>query len=179
MRSEPTVKRSRRIGDQPFRITQVRSARTISPEQLTHETLKELFERWCEAKGGSSWPRREDLQPETLRSALGRLMILQVEPGDPRLFRYRLVGTAIVESHLEEMTGQTTDDFSSQSLRRMLRAQHEAVLDTGQPLCARVAAEGDGQEITYEKVVLPVSSDGRAIDQLVACSFPIDPASVG
>ena len=33
---------------------------------------------------------------------------------------------------------------------------------------------GEGQVLSYERIVLPVSSDGATIDQLVVCSFPLE-----
>ena len=56
-------------------------------------------------KRGGKLPRRGDIAPDQIRDLLPNIMIVDVER-DPMRFRYRLVGTRVVEYNGVEFTGR-------------------------------------------------------------------------
>lgn len=63
--------------------------------QAIPPNLNEIVYRYWDAqRGGRRMPARRDIDPSAIKIALPYLLILAVE-GD--LFRYRLVGTQVVE----------------------------------------------------------------------------------
>ncbi len=152
-------------------ISDVREACRIGVEEVSHPALKALLARWLEV-GRGGMPSRRAMSPEVVRGAVGRIMILQVEPGPSPTFRYRLVGTGIVDDFGLDMTGLNVGEFSSESVHAMLREHCETVCRERRPSAYRVHADRDYRSYGYVKIVLPLSEDGETVNQIVICSFP-------
>ena len=54
-------------------------------------------------------PRRADIDPLELKTHLGSLVLVEVIEG-PGRFRYRLVGTRVVEAYGRDSTGKTIEE---------------------------------------------------------------------
>jgi hypothetical protein len=69
---------------------------------------RQLLEYWRARKGGAAMPRRADLD---LISDLPRLAayVLLIEVGEGPRFRYRIVGSALVERAHRDVTGRELD----------------------------------------------------------------------
>jgi hypothetical protein len=72
--------------------------------------VQRLYEYW-RAKAGAEGavPRRGDIDPTELPDLLPNLMLLDVER-DPLRFRYRLVGTRVVDFSYRDFTGTYLDE---------------------------------------------------------------------
>lgn len=98
-------------------------------ESIKSARVRRLGAYWrarCEAVGGV--PARAQIDPADLRPLLPNLFIVDVE-ADPRRFRYRLVGTAVVEYNQLEFTGRYLGSIGWEE-EQALFAQYARVLDS-------------------------------------------------
>lgn len=89
------------------------------------ERIRKLNDYW-QAKAGGKVPSRSDVDPVDVRELLPNLMMVDIV-GDPARFRYRLVGTRVVQYTGFDFTGRCLDemvfqgrDFMEQCYRLML-----------------------------------------------------------
>jgi hypothetical protein len=90
------------------------------------------------------------------------------------VFLLDVVGPEIVGRYGEELTGRyldeiDLDDVDTDILGEYQRALRDAMLVRGQWSYERRS----GHYLNYERIMLPLSSDGRSIDMLV-CGAPMD-----
>lgn len=159
------------------RREQKRDVTVLKPSELSHAVLADMHAGWlaaCEAEAQTP-PSRDTFQPETLRGALGRIMIIAREPdGDGFTYRYRLVGTEIVETFGEDFTGKTIEIFHA-PLRAMVRRQFDEAFALGAPHASRIRSIVDNLRYDYEKLILPIRARGDGpVDQAVVASFQMD-----
>jgi hypothetical protein len=72
-------------------------------QRLRHSKLQQLYAYWDGKRAGRAMPRRSDIDPLEIKNLLP--LILIVERVGLRAFRYRLVGTSIVDASGVEITG--------------------------------------------------------------------------
>lgn len=89
------------------------------------ERIRRLSEYW-QAKANGKVPSRSDIDPVDVRELLPNLLMIDML-GDPARFRFRLVGTRVVQYTGFDFTGRYLDelvfqgrDFLEQCYRRML-----------------------------------------------------------
>ena len=89
------------------------------------QRIRKLNDYW-QAKAKGKVPSRSDIDPVDVRELLPNLMMIDML-GDPPRFRYRLVGTRVVQYTGFDFTGRCIDemvfqgrDFMEQCYRRML-----------------------------------------------------------
>jgi len=87
--------------------------------------IRKLNDYWIEKAQGKV-PSRSDIDPVDVRELLPNLMMIDIL-GEPRRFRYRLVGTRVVQYTGFDFTGRCLDemifqgrDFIEQCYQRML-----------------------------------------------------------
>ena len=74
-----------------------------TPAQL----FAKLNEAWTEARGERALPRRADINPVKLGGALQNVFLLDVVPGKPVDFRYRLIGEQLIRGYGRNLTGES------------------------------------------------------------------------
>ncbi len=112
-------------------------------------------------------PPRAAFDPIDMRRFLGDIYLLDVLNG-PRRYRFRLIGTRIVEGVGRDFTGRFFDEvYGGQSLDHGVIA-NGLVVDRGKPVriygTARLASRG---QMGMEAVLLPLSADGETVDMLM------------
>ncbi len=146
-------------GDQDFVLDPSLSA--VDPK------IKQAISYWLSKRGDRLAPTRADMNAREIKAFLPHFQILEIVNGGPA-YRPRLMGTAIVESMKEDVTGRLFDENTPRpAARRALRAvrwvmEHKKPLRTFAP---RTAIEGQ-EFLSHESVFLPLSSDGKTIDMM-------------
>lgn len=74
-----------------------------TPDQL----FAKLDSAWTEARGTRALPRRADINPVKLGSALQFVSLLDVVPSNPLDFRYRLLGQQLIRAYGRNVTGES------------------------------------------------------------------------
>jgi len=82
---------------------------TLEPDLGDNPKFRDLLAYWERKRGARAMPRRADIDPLELKDHLGSLVIVEVLPG-PRRFRFRLVGTRVVEAYGRDSTGKTVEE---------------------------------------------------------------------
>jgi hypothetical protein len=131
-----------------------------------HEELRQLYAYWLAKRGGRRAPSRGDIDPVELARLLPHVVLLDVER-NPHRFRFRLVGTAVAKGFNIDPTGTYFDEIEHAPEQRTLNQRLIAVAEWGPPLCVTLDYTGtDGRHVSYERMVLPLSSDGETVDML-------------
>jgi len=151
---------------------------TTPADAVSHRTLVALYRYWDGKRGARAMPARRDLDPSEIVRLLPHIYMVDVQ-SDPLRFRYRLIGTAIVNLLGRDYTGRMVDAATygeGQILDRLLRL-FTAVVETRRP----VAYKGDiwfvaGREWRQvEALLMPLSNDGLSVDIIFAGYVSVGP----
>jgi hypothetical protein len=145
---------------------------TVGPAidaRISDARLRALLAYWRDKSGQRGMPARRDLDPADFTPLLGGVALVDVLH-DPLRFRYRLVGTHIVERLGREMTGQFVSEIPRPQLRHATMKDYElvvhqraAVLDQGDEIY-------DGRRFRYEILRLPLAADGVLVNMILTAA---------
>lgn len=137
-----------------------------------HKELQEILAYWLKKKGNRFAPSRSDIDPAEITHLLPYVGLVDVLR-NPLRFRYRLAGTQIVESYGYELTGHYLDEADLNGHLGAIVTEYTKVAEQGEAVCATWDyTRKDGRHIRYERLALPLSSDGRIVDMLFGgCVF--------
>ncbi len=116
-------------------------------------------------------PGRRDIDPTEIPRLLPNVWLVDVVE-DPRRFRVRLIGTALVDAGIPLRVGDFIFDRLVPELRHTL-AEFESVVRTREPLWYRgpVNLRHDTYVHEIERIFLPLASDRRHVDMLLCLSL--------
>jgi hypothetical protein len=158
------------MGAKPDRF-EIRNAEMLGEPES--EQLQALAAYWREKCAGRFAPRRADIDPLDLRAHMPYLFLVDVLPNDE--FRYRLMGTAIVEGTGRDITGKWLSELhgGTPDVMQRLKSRFDQVLATRRPVFTRgqVYWLGDGEFRRFECGYFPLSEDGQAINMILAELF--------
>lgn len=144
-----------------------------TPETLQRPRLQRLLRYWQEKRGGRAMPAREDLDPLDMPWMLGDLSLVEVhreaqreEHGNLR-YRFRLVGSRVVERLGYDMTGKWLDALPGPDYRAYLVEAFGEVVTRATPLSEQPNMVIDHSVHHYEILRLPLAADGHRPDMLM------------
>ena len=122
-----------------------------------------LLEHWQSRFRGELLPCRAQFDPLQLKEHLGHLIILKADAAHND-FRYRLVGTEIVEQIGRDVTGKLIGEAYDARAVKVIKylAEHR--------IPGRIFGRVDWQEkdyLHYETLLLPLADDGYNVDCLL------------
>ena len=133
----------------------------------TDPRLQWLYDYWLEKRGTRLAPRRDDMEAKDFKNILPIIYILDVVGPPPCRFRFRLTGTRFVEEYGEDVIGRFVDQIDLDDHEKPILAEYECVARSGQPSSTKWDyTKHDGRHLSYEHLILPLSSDGAKIDML-------------
>lgn len=142
------------------------SARTL--EQITSPRVLRMNEYWhSKRQSGQPIPFRKDIDAADLRDLLPLITIVDVEHA-PLRFRYRLVGTRVVEYNHQEFTGMYLGEIGWQEESVLLAAYEESVVKRRPKYGFYAWDLRSGGIGRCEFVLLPLTNDGETIHQVIA-----------
>jgi CheY-like chemotaxis protein len=138
--------------------------------------LRRGYEFWLQKCAGRPFPDRADLDPADIKDILPHLTIIEVAGSDrePR-FRYRLVGTAVVDAVGKDRTGCFADEVLQGRHADFLFGLWREVCASGCPIYAASAYDIESDELAFssdsglsrERLLLPFSMQGDTVRQIV------------
>ena len=147
---------------------------------VRHPKLNRLYDYWAGKTSPGRLPARADIDPLEMREWLGNLLLIEVAGKE---FRYRLYGTEFVERFGREMTGRTIAELPA-AQHRLLEAEYESACRAAHPIARIYTAqfEPSGPLLpgerpptnSWERLVLPLASDGTTIDMLLIGAYQLD-----
>jgi len=141
----------------------------VAPEIPWGSGVRRAYEYWLGQRPGGGLPGRQHIDPTDIPFLLRGLWLIDVAR-EPFRFRYRLVGTRIVEAMGRDPTGLWLEEahpHASSVPGFFLR--YERVAQTGIPSRRRGTAllwsHRDYREI--ENILLPLAADGKTVDMIM------------
>lgn len=136
---------------------------------IAHPRLRDLFAFWQARRGARAMPTRRAIDAIDLWAWLGNLIL--IERASAGEFRYRVYGTGLAEYYGRDLTGKTTAQLRPE-VRALVLAEYSEVCRTGQPLLVTHTRRVREQRTPVEKLILPFSGDGEAVERLLAGAYP-------
>ena len=125
------------------------------PGKIRDDNVRQFLQLWQDAHVGGRAPGKDFLDPIRLRFLLGSLSLLEVQP-EPLRFRYRLVGTDIVERLGHELTGKWLDEHPDPSFRPFLIKGATMAYHAAMPIYGHVKARAFGEDWLLEVIGVPL-----------------------
>lgn len=135
--------------------------------------IRRFVEYWRSKRGDGLYPSRDEIDPLDFRYVLGDVVLIEARRGHtgslhPWVFRYRLIGSNIVDRDGYDLTNKTLDDLPEPEYRERVRSTWTEVCETGVPVYYSREVVLDDRSRRYEVVVMPLASDGHDIDMLIS-----------
>jgi hypothetical protein len=156
-------------------MSQDAATRDVRP-LLKSDALKALEAYWRSKRRGDALPRRRDIDPWEMRAFLPHVFLVAVTQ-NPLRFWFRSVGGSISENFGENITGKYIDELDLEDdMQKEIIADYKTAATEARPVYSRCEyVKGDDQRhLRYERLLLPLSSDGQTIDTLLGGAVPID-----
>ena len=135
-----------------------------------------LYRYWRSKHRGDDLPARAAIHPAEFTKLLPRIYLVDVlRDGEPPLkFRYRLCGSEHLMINGKEITGMELADAMAPQYVDAIRAVYSFVAETGKPHVARSFAAIEGrQHVVYDRLLLPLASDGHTVDMMLGYLHPV------
>jgi len=140
-------------------------------------TLRGLVDYWRTKSAGGTLPGRRDLDPMEMRAWLAHILLVDVK-GEPRRFRWRLVGTHLTEAVGHDSSGLWFEDvYEGAVLDRFLQIYNQVVDCRDVVRTAGLLYFPKHHDVPAEAVNMPLASDGRNVDMVLtglAIGVPLD-----
>lgn len=138
--------------------------------------LRRGYDYWLVKCAGRPFPDRADLDPAEIKDILPHLTILEVtgDDAEPR-FRYRLVGTAVVDAIGRNRAGRFADEVLHRRQTEFLFGLWREVCGSGRPIYAASSYGGESDSVCHpaeaglstEQLLLPFSVRGGTVRQII------------
>jgi hypothetical protein len=140
---------------------------------LKSDALRALEAYWRSKRHGSTLPARRDIDPWEMRNFLSHVFLVTVTQ-NPMRFWFRLVGGDVEQEYGEELTNRYLDEIDLDRVRHDVFEDYETAVREARPVYARCNyLKDDGKHLHYERVLLPLSSDGETVDMLLGGAVTI------
>lgn len=135
----------------------------IAPQD---EWLSQLLAIWRNARAGWRLPASESFDTlEVLNIARGRAHIVDTRETDPASYRFRLWGAA--NSYGDNHTNHLLAQMPAGLMREGALEDYWEVVTTGVPTYQLIYHIENGLPFSYARLLLPLATDGRNVDQLL------------
>ena len=141
----------------------------------TSPVMLDMYDHWAGLRRGGAIPMRAALDPVDLpRMMLPNLALVDVE-AEPLDFRYRLVGTALVEWFGHDPTGRLVAEGTAFGESDMVLHNYRTVAAHRLPIAVpkpsgHHATHGD--QIDKSVMMFPLTRTGTTVDVILACVEP-------
>lgn len=120
-------------------------------------------------------PSRSDINPVEMQDFLPHTMLLDVnlDGQGKHCFKARLVGTHVVDGYGNEFTGKTGDQLRIGDHADKLRAACQYSVTSKMPayLTGQIHMAETDEYIAYERLGVPLSTDGENVDILLVAAI--------
>lgn len=141
--------------------------RRFDPGRIEESTLRTLFEYWDGQRPvPGRLPARRDIDPLDIPKLLPCIYVLDVER-DPMRFRFRLVGTSIIDWFKRDATGMYMDDPEYGRQVEVILTHYLEVVDAARPRYDHHhSPQLDARYRNYARLMCPLATDGKTVDML-------------
>lgn len=139
-------------------------------ETVQRPRLRRLLDYWRDRRGARRMPARADLDPVQFAWMLGDVSLVDVvreTPDSKPRFRFRLIGTRVVERFGYDMTGRWLDELPEPAYRQHVRNAYDEMVQRRLPLIERLDMLLDQRMHDYEILRLPLGRDDSRVDMIL------------
>ena len=131
---------------------------------------------WEEIRGANAFPARTDIRPSKLASALPYVSLIELIPGDPPDFLYRLMGQHLIVNAGQNITGMRSSQLPAATPNgRPIYQSYVDCIRSGQVqqrMSSIINLNGTARTIHW--CVWPLAADGRTPDGLLGSALYTD-----
>jgi hypothetical protein len=138
--------------------------------ELQHPMLRTAYDYWFLKKGDRELPSRKDISPEEMKAYLANVMLIDVSY-DPLDFVYRVFGSGVGRAQGKDYTGKSVRHLEPAEFSSLVWHQYLEAVSRRTPCLHRVVFSSEAKYEKYQRVTLPLSSDGVIVDKLLAVSI--------
>jgi hypothetical protein len=134
--------------------------------------VRELISYWDSIRPDGGIPGRQNLDPGKIPSALANIWLIDVR-WEPTRFRFRLVGTRVVEFLGRDPTGCWIDEVYPSFPKSSIEDDFVACAVSGKPRWRRGPPfmEAGKDYALVERIALPLATNGEDTDMLLCLSL--------
>ena len=132
-----------------------------------------LFDYWCSLWRDGTMPARKDIDPIDIPRLLPHVGLIDVLPGPA--FRYRLIGSAMVDTYKTDFTGRELFEAKSGAYAEALYDMYCDCAASKSPIYSRarfiypkgVISELADSGLDTQRLLLPLSANNHDVDMLL------------
>lgn len=140
--------------------------------ELATPHLSGLLDFWLTKCIGGKPPVSSTIAPADLRPWKDNIVIFEVIGDDD--FVYSYYGQSLAAAFGHSRLGATLDDLPEEQ-RAILRPEYASLVRERLPVTRVYTADFSGVMRTWERLALPMSSDGETIDKLLVAAYELPP----
>ncbi len=138
-----------------------------TPTQNLSAQQKQLRDFWSELRRNDVLPARDQFTPSDLLPWLSLVSLVDVSPA-PRRFRWRLIGSRIVEFLGRDSSGRWFDEVYDAQALKDFNAAYSLCVDRRRPVAFRGTVVFAGKDhIGFRMLQLPLATNGSDVDMLM------------
>lgn len=131
--------------------------------------LEIVHRYWTNLKGNRFAPCWSEIDMLQIPSRLLPFTMVKDIENNPRMYRYRFYGSNFAQLNARDLTGQTTDDISSNVLADAVRESLEEFITQVEPQYYQVLSIDEYESTTLQNLLrLPISNDGVNITNILS-----------
>jgi hypothetical protein len=157
-------------------MTSTAPSRFQFPAEAKDPRFRAFFDYWASKAPPDRLPGRQHLDPLDMKPFLTYLRLLDVvhEP-DVYRFRYRVIGSHVVELHGPSDPGSFIDQYAlPEHYRKTFYPDMMTLLETRQPHFAiRSGSVRPDKFRGYQRLNLPLATDGVTVDMIIGMHLGI------
>lgn len=135
---------------------------------LSTQPLRDLLSFWRARCSVEDIPLSAEVAPQDIRAWMPNIVIMQAL-SDER-FVYAFYGRSFTRAFGESHLGQTLDQLP-EAQRALLHDEYRRACRERRPVARIYTADFDGETQTWERLVLPLRSDGETVDKLLVAAY--------
>ncbi|WP_188260959.1 PAS domain-containing protein [Azospirillum tabaci] len=140
--------------------------------ELATPHLSGLLDFWLTKCIGGKPPVSSTIAPADLRPWKDNIVIFEVIGDDD--FVYSYYGQSLAAAFGHSRLGATLDDLPEEQ-RAILRPEYASLLRERLPVARVYTADFSGVMRSWERLALPMSSDGETIDKILVAAYELPP----
>lgn len=141
--------------------------------------LRQLYNWWNDARGQRPWLLHADLRPWEFAAALPHIALIDRPPPDGAGMRIRLVGEEIRNERFGYVRGNLVEQIGVVLwYRDHLVARYREAFAEAAPSFESVRVFHEFKRIFYNRLIVPLSSDGAAADILMVATVNVNPPEI-
>ena len=151
-------------------------AAEFSPEQQTNflevlstrsSVIRDGFAYWDSLRQGEDTPRRKEFNPFDVPPLMPHMILIEVQQ-EPRDFRYRVIGSVVLDHVAKNLTDFWMSEIEHQKAPSRIWTSCNHVTETCYPILSRIPYVGPDADFIYsEDVILPLLNDEREVVNLL------------